>query len=28
LAIRICSNILIWQESFSARWFYLAGKRA
>jgi len=28
LAIRICSNILIWRESFSARWFHLAGKRA
>src|SRR5206468_11242736 len=28
LAIRICSNILIWRESFSARCFHLAGKHA
>ena len=28
LAIRICSKILIWRESFSAKRFRFAGKRA
>jgi hypothetical protein len=28
LAIRICSKILIWRESFSAKRFHFAGMRA
>ncbi len=28
LAIRICSNILIWRESLSAKQFHFAGTRA